>query len=123
MLNDTRTKLLFSGIGIYQPEDFSSIEMDFFLRKKDAFRFILSTPAIVYGTNISLSMIDIDHTFVSESTKNTLYQLIGRAGRKGKSDSATIIFRNNQMLDIILRNDDFNIEAIQIEENFSKIIS
>jgi hypothetical protein len=121
ILDNTRTKLLFSGVGIYQPETFSSIEMDFFLRKKDAFKFILSTPSIVYGTNISLSIIDIDRSFLNDSTKNTLYQLIGRAGRKGKSHSATIIVRDNRMLDMIIENNTRNIEAEDIERNYQNI--
>lgn len=119
LFDDTRSKLLFSGIGIYQPETFNDQEMDFFLRKKDSFKFIISTPSIVYGTNISLSIIDIDSSFIVDSSKNTLYQLIGRAGRKGKSHSATIIFRNDQMLDMILENNNINIEAQQIENNFN----
>jgi hypothetical protein len=122
-LDTTRTKLLFSGIGIYQPEEFSNYDMDFFLRKKDGFKFILSTPSIVYGTNISLSIIDIDKSFIKDSTKNTLYQLIGRAGRKGKSHSATIIFRDNNMLNMILENNITNIEAEQIEHNYQAILN
>ena len=122
VLDLTRTKLLFSGIGIYQPEIFSPQEMDFFLRKKDAFKFILSTPSIVYGTNISLSIIDIDKSFLVDSTKNTLYQLIGRAGRKGKSHSATVIVRDNRMLDMIIENNTRNIEAEDIERNYQNIL-
>ena len=122
IFNDMKTKLLFSGIGIYQPEDFSNQEMDYFLRKKDAFKFIVSTPSIVYGTNISLSIIDIDKSFIVDSNKNTLYQLIGRAGRKGRSHSATIIFRNNEMLKIIFDNDIVNKDAEYIELNYKKII-
>jgi replicative superfamily II helicase len=122
VLDITRTKLLFSGIGVYQPELFSPQEMDFFLRKKDAFKFILSTPSIVYGTNISLSIIDIDKSFLLDSTKNTLYQLIGRAGRKGKSHSATVIVRDNRMLDMIIENNTRNIEAEDIERNYQNIL-
>lgn len=121
LLSDTRDKLLLSGIGVYQPETFSTLTMDAFLQKKDQFKFIASTPSIVYGTNISLSIIDIDRSFLNDSTKNTLYQLIGRAGRKGKSHSAMIIFRDNRMLDMILQNDNVNIEAQQIERNFEAI--
>lgn len=123
IFNDTRGKLLLSGIGIYQPESFNTAEMTFFLRKKERFKIILSTPSIVYGTNISLTIIDIDSSFTIDSTKNTLYQLIGRAGRKGKSDSALIIFRNNQMIDMILENSNINIEAIMIENNIKKILN
>ena len=97
--------------------------MEVFLKKKDLFQFIISTPAFVYGTNISLSIIDIDKSFVNDSTKNTLYQLIGRAGRRGKSDSAMIIFRDNEMINMIIKNNEQNIEAIQIESNYVNIMN
>ena len=122
VLDDTRTKLFLSSIGVYQPETFSRSEMDLFLRNKDKFKIILSTPSIVYGTNISLSIIDIDKSFVSECNKNTLYQLIGRAGRKGRSTSASIIFRDRNMLNIIFENNGVNKEAINIERNYSLLI-
>ena len=118
ILDDVREKLLFSGIGVYQPESFTSIVMEQFLSKKEKYKFILSTPEIVYGTNISLSIIDIDHSFIKYSTRNILYQMIGRAGRRGKSNSATVIFRNNEMINIILNDEEMNIEAKQIEDNY-----
>jgi hypothetical protein len=123
ILDDTRAKLYLSGIAVYQPEVFSDIKMDLFLRNKDYFKFILSTPSIVYGTNISLSIIDIDSSFFEHSTKNTLYQLIGRAGRKGKSQSATIIFRDPRMLNIIFSQEDINVEAQYIEHNYQRILA
>ena len=123
VLDETREKLLFSSIGVYQPDEFNDTEMEVFLKKKDIFQFIISTPAIVYGTNISLSIIDIDNSFIVDSTKNTLYQLIGRAGRRGKSDSAMVIFRNNEMIRMIIENNEQNIEAIQIEKNYMKILN
>ena len=121
IFSDTRTKLLFSGIGVYQPEEFTNQEMDYFLRKKDLFKFIISTPSIVYGTNISLSIIDIDKSFIVDSNKNTLYQLIGRAGRKGRSHSATIVFRDDNMLRIILDNNIINKDAQYIEDNYKRL--
>jgi len=122
ILDDTRAKLFLSSIGVYQPSAFSDENMDQFLRNKDGFKFIVSTPEIVYGTNISLSIIDIDSSFVRDSTRNTLYQLIGRAGRKGKSHSATIIFRNDEMLNFIFKNSTKNIEAENIERNYIRIL-
>lgn len=122
ILDDTRAKLFLSAIGVYQPSEFNDDNMDQFLRNKDGFKFILSTPEIVYGTNISLSIIDIDSSFIHDSTRNTLYQLIGRAGRKGKSHSATIIFRNDEMLNMIFRNTIKNIEAENIERNYLRIL-
>jgi replicative superfamily II helicase len=96
--------------------------MDQFLRNKDGFKFILSTPEIVYGTNIDLSIIDINSSFIADSTRNTLYQLIGRAGRKGKSHSATIIIRDDEMLNLIFGKIIKNIEAENIEHNYAKIL-
>lgn len=122
ILDELRGKLLFSNIGVYQPETFNNKNMDLFLRNKDNFKFILSTPSIVYGTNINLSIIDIDSSFVTDSTKNTLYQLIGRAGRRGRSNSATIIFRDNNMLNVIFKNEATNIEAENIENNYLKLL-
>jgi hypothetical protein len=120
-LDDTRAKLFLSSIGIYQPEIFSGSDMNLFLKNKDKFKFIISTPSIVYGTNISLSIIDIDSSFAPECNKNTLYQLIGRAGRKGKSTSACIVFRDRNMLNIIFENNIVNREAINIETNYQNI--
>jgi hypothetical protein len=122
ILDDTRSKLFLSGIGVYQPETFSKLKMDLFLKNKDNFKFILSTPSIVYGTNISLSIIDIDSSFTPECTKNTLYQLIGRAGRKGRSTSASIIFRDISMLNIIFAENIVNNEAANIEKTYKLLI-
>jgi hypothetical protein len=121
ILSEIIAKLFISGIGVYQPEDFSNVQMDLFLRNKDRFKFILSTPSIVYGTNISLSIIDIDKSFADNASKNTLYQLAGRAGRSGRSNSAIIIFRDWKMIELILQKDILNIEAKQIEDNYGNI--
>ena len=51
------------------------------------------------------------------STKNTLYQLIGRAGRIGKSSSASVIIRSWDLFNIIIENNNKNIEAEHIEKN------
>ncbi len=69
-----------------------------------------------------VKFIDIDSSFLSDSTRNTLYQLIGRAGRKGKSHSATIIFRNDEMLNFIFKSTTKNIEAENIERNYIRIL-
>jgi len=123
LLDDRRSKLFLSGIGAYQPEKFSDLELDLFLKYKDKFKFILSSPSIVYGTNISLSMIDIDRSFLQDSSKTTLYQLIGRAGRKGRSSSAEVIFRDQEMIDMIFRYDLQNIEAVNVEQNYQRILA
>lgn len=122
LLDDTRSKLFLSGISTYQPEKFSDLELDLFLKYKDRFKFILSSPSIVYGTNISLTIIDIDSSFLQDCSKNILYQLIGRAGRKGRSSEAEVIFRNQEMIDIIFRHELQNIEAVNVEQNYQRIL-
>ena len=86
------------------------------------FKFIISTPSIIYGTNLSITIIDIDDSFIVDSSRTRLYQLIGRAGRKGRSNSAVIIFRNMDILFMLLRNDNINIEARQIEEHYQRLL-
>jgi hypothetical protein len=81
----------------------------------------VNNPQVI--SNISLSIIDIDSKFLQYCTKNILYQLIGRAGRKGKSHSAMIIFRDDGMFNIILEQSSKNIEAEEVEDNFKKLYS
>ena len=114
-------KLFLSRIGIYNQSAMKKLEMEIFLKYKDNFKFILSNPSITYGTNLNLTIVDIDDNMSLISTKNTLYQLIGRAGRKGKSRSASVIFRNWDIFMKIIDNDNSNIEAELIEANLAKI--
>lgn len=122
-LDDTRAKLFVSCIGVYQPETNTDSQAENFLDNKDKFKFILSTPAIVYGTNIPLTIVDIDSSFSGETTKNMLYQLIGRAGRKGKSHSANIILRDWSMIQKILQKDEINVEALDLERNYKALLN
>ena len=120
--NDTFAKLYMSSIGVYNQTSLDSYETEIFLQFKDKFRFILADPSIIYGTNINLSMIDIHENMSEISTRNTLYQLIGRAGRKGQSSSANVIFRNWDLFNIIVEDSDKNIEANNIQKNLNKIL-
>ena len=116
-LDDTYAKLFLSSIGVYNQKGMNMFEIEVFLRYKDQFKFILSDPSIVYGTNINLNLIDIEESMKHISTKNTLYQLIGRAGRIGKSSSASVIIRSWDLFNIIIENNNKNIEAEHIEKN------
>lgn len=120
--DETYAKLFLSRIGIYNQSSMNESEMEIFLKYKDYFRFILSNPSITYGTNLNLTIVDIDDNMSLISTKNTLYQLIGRAGRKGKSKSASVFFRSWDIFEKIIDYDDTNIEANQIETNLLNIV-
>lgn len=121
-LDDLYAKLFLSSIGVYNQSDLTSYELQIFLKYKDTFKFILADPSIIYGTNISLTLIDINENLTPISTRNTLYQLIGRSGRKGKSSSATIIFRSMNLFNIIVEDNDNNEEAANIENNLIDLL-
>ena len=121
-LDDLSAKLFLSHIGVYNQSNMNLYEMDTFLAYKDIFKFIMSDPSIIFGTNINITLIDINENMSSIMTRNKMYQMIGRAGRIGKSSSASVIFRSWDLFRIIIHEDDINIEAQQIEENIKKII-
>ena len=121
-LDDITAKLFLSHIGVYNQVNMNLFEMDTFLAYKDKFKFIMSDPSIIFGTNINITLIDIHENLKPILSRNKMYQMIGRAGRIGKSSSASVIFRSWDLFHIIIHEKDENIEALQIEENIQKII-
>jgi hypothetical protein len=115
-LNELEAKLFLSFIGYYH-SNLSADEKNIFMNYKNTFHYIFSDPSITYGTNINLTMIEMNDSLIPISTKSTIYQLIGRTGRRGKSKSSKIILRSNEFLNILI-NQDYNKEAIDIENFF-----
>ena len=113
-LDELEAKLFLSFIGYYHG-NLSVDEKNIFMTYKNSFNYIFSDPSITYGTNINLTMIEMNEDLVPYSTKSTIYQLIGRTGRRGKSKSSKIILRSNEFLNILI-NQDFNKEAMDIEQ-------
>jgi hypothetical protein len=123
-MEEKNAKLLLSGIALYQPEKMTPIELEIFKQHRNDYRFIFSTPSIVYGTNMSISIIDIDETFDKVASRNSVYQLMGRAGRRGKkSYNAMILFREWKMLRMVMNKTYVDTEAITAEELFQEIIA
>ena len=120
--NDMMCKLYLSNIGVYNQSDLNSYELEIFLKYKDRFKFIISDPSIIYGTNINLTMIDIHENLAPISTRNTIYQLMGRGGRFGKSSSAVVNFRCWRLFDIVVNDNDINEEATNIENNLIEFL-
>ncbi len=119
---DNIAKLALSGVGLYHPESMSSIENEIFKQLRNEFKFILSTPAIVYGTNMSISNVDIDESFGESASRNSIYQLMGRAGRRGKkSYNAMIIFRDWNSLHRVMAPYYDDIESNRAEEYFNNL--
>lgn len=122
-LDDVIAKLYLSTIGVYNQSTLNNYELEVFLKYKDLFKFIISDPSIIYGTNLNITMIDIHENLSSISTRNTMYQLIGRGGRFGKSSSAVVNFRSWDLFNIIVDNNDINEEATNIEKNLIEIMN
>ncbi len=123
-MEEKNAKLLLSGIALYQPEKMTPFDLEIFKQHRNDYRFIFSTPSIVYGTNMSISIIDIDETFDKVASRNSVYQLMGRAGRRGKkSYNAMILFREWKMLRMVMNKTYVDTEANMAEELFQEIIS
>jgi hypothetical protein len=121
--NELFSMAFLSGIGIYNPVEMNNEEKTIFMEYKDNLNYILSTPSIIYGTNMNISIVDIGEEYSSNATRNSLFQLVGRAGRKGKkSYSAMVIFRTWEMLNKIMDPTFDNIEAKIIEKDFKKLM-
>lgn len=118
-LPENIAKLILSGIGLYHPDTMSDLEMETFKSLRNTYKFILSTPAIIYGTNMSISNVDIDESYCADASRNSIYQLMGRAGRRGKkSYNAMIIFREWNALNRVMAPSYDDVESIRVEESF-----
>ena len=120
-MDPTIAKLLLSGIGLYNPDEMSKSDLETFLAHRNDYRFIFSTPAIVYGTNMSISNVDIDDSF--QTSRNSIYQLMGRAGRRGKkSFNAMVVFHDQNILRMVMNREFVDIEAQIAETRFQELI-
>jgi len=121
IINESNAKLLLSGVGLYDPATLGRMNHAF-NRFKNHLRFIFSTPAIIYGTNLSITNVDVDDTFYKNATRNSIYQLMGRAGRRGKKTfNAMVVFHEWESLQLVMNKDYVDIEAREAEEIFSQI--
>jgi len=92
---DTASRLL-SGIGMYDPVNGKDLEQTVVMREacKGNLACLFASPDIVYGTNLSLTTVFIGKGYGHVATRNSLYQLIGRAGRTGRAHKAKVIFQD-----------------------------
>ena len=90
---DPETKrLLCAGIGIYDKTLLSPYQCRMIMELYKHLAFLCSGKEIVFGTNLPhLVNIFIDGSFGDSENSNVLYQLMGRAGRFGKSYSAMVL--------------------------------
>lgn len=90
----TQTKikaLLMCGVGIYSPHTINNsnyLNTVVKLMIGGKLPFVVSTYEICYGTNYPFNTTIITDSFSDNHSLNTLFQLMGRAGRVGKSWTA-----------------------------------
>lgn len=118
--------LLACGVGIYGV--FSDAIYNSFVTKfmnDGSLAYIISDAGIAYGTNIPLNRIIATKDFCDTYSLNTIYQLISRAGRVGRSWIAEAFIDKNcasRIIDSIQTSDTkYNIEAINLEKLHDEI--
>jgi len=105
---------LSSGIGSYDKTIMTPYQRQLMMSFYKQLFFICSNKDIVFGTNLpELVNIFITSDFVQKETISTLYQLMGRVGRMGRSYHANIILDSQESVDKILCLED-NIDTIEI---------
>ncbi len=116
-IDDRIIKLYMSGVAIRDVARMGNFVRNLYERSTKVAKFFISDSSIVYGTNIkSVNSISVTTDYAASpiSTRNSIYQLMGRAGRSGQSDSAKIIFHSMDGIDKLFG--DENYEAIVMEQ-------
>ena len=95
-LDEYTASSLLSGVGMYDPVNGRDLEQTVVMREasKGNLACLFASPDIVYGTNLSLTTVFIGKGYGNIATRNSLYQLIGRAGRTGRAHKAKVIFQD-----------------------------
>lgn len=126
-LPDIYDQALMGGISIYDPSisllrSYNDIYNDvaFSMADKSNLSYIVSNEAITYGTNLPIQKVIIDADV--DFTQNMFYQLIGRAGRLGKSKSACVVFKGHANMHKTFSFKERNIEAENINSVASVIL-
>ena len=97
--------LLFCGIGIYSPghkmlnNNYTNTILN--LASNNELAFIIADNSICYGTNYPINRVFITKEFSNEHSIFTIFQLMGRAGRVGRSWKAEAYIDNTCAKNII----------------------
>ena len=128
-ISDWMYQLLFAGIGIYMPgNNIAKQYTDFVLKlaSEGKLAFLISNYDISYGANYPFSHVIITDDGANEHSINTIFQLLGRAGRVGVSWKAFGYVQKDtwsRILEYIKgNNNDASVEAENIRETFKKLI-
>lgn len=105
MIPDEYILLLMCGVGCYYPEskvlDHSYLETVLKLASEGKLAYMVADNSISYGTNYPINQVIVMDDFSSTHSLNTLFQLMGRAGRVGRSWKAKS-YISQSMADILV---------------------
>jgi hypothetical protein len=109
--------LLFAGVGIYT-HSHPNIDQFYLNRVLDLasdgrLAYLIADSSICYGTNYPINRVFITNEFSKIHSTNTLFQLMGRAGRVGKSWIAEAYVTDEiakRIIDYTRNKDDLEIE-------------
>ena len=119
--------LLMCGIGVYQPSarifDDTYFDLVLELASEGKLAYVVADASISYGTNYPFNRVIITDDFAKVHSTNTLLQLMGRAGRVGKSWKAEVIMSNIAIKNMFvsLLDQESNIELSNIKRMIIKI--
>jgi hypothetical protein len=99
LLDNEIVLLLFCGVGIYCPTSLTLSDIYnttvLHMASEGKLAYLIADSSICYGTNYPINRVFITQDFVDVHSLNTLFQLLGRAGRVGQSWKAEAYITKN----------------------------
>lgn len=101
--SDDMLMWIMAGIGVYSLRQMTEYQRNLIMSLYPKLAFLCSDKSIVFGTNLpNLTNIFIDSSFAEKESVPTLYQLMGRVGRMGRSYHANIVLNSETAVNKIL---------------------
>jgi hypothetical protein len=125
-IEDWLAFLLFCGVGVYSPyqiKDPVYLREVLNLAESGKLAYLVSDSSICYGTNYPINRVFITKEFADTHSINTIFQLMGRAGRAGQSWKAEVYMENSiakKLINFVQKDNDDSgdLEAKNMTETF-----
>jgi hypothetical protein len=118
--------LLACGVGIVGVYGGKYAHIVSVLMNEGKLAYIIANDSIAYGTNVPINIVIVTKEFSDAHSTNTIFQLISRAGRVGRSWNAEAFIHNTCAEKILLNlhsnNEKENIEFINFEQIHKDIV-
>ena len=123
-VDDRILTALFCGVGIYSPDTVSCkryLNLVLELASAGLLAYVVADDSICFGTNYPFYNVVITEDFSRYHSMAVLFQVMGRAGRPGKSPKALIIVTDNvarRVIDFSTNLSELDFEARHMESMF-----